>query len=154
MAIYCVTPDEISTVEISENVNEGEIDETKAKNEEKKGESLQDSEPVKQSQRDGVLVSGLWMEGLAWNVEKQMLQDCRKGEMFSLLPIIHFLPTDNVQYATTTYKCPVYKISTRQGQLSTTGISTNFVTAIDLPTDKDESFWIQRGAAALCCLDD
>merc|ERR1711988_638782 len=89
-----LSPDEISTVEISENVNEGEIDETEEKNEEKKGESLQDSEPIKQSQRDGVLVSGLWMEGLAWNVEKQMLQDCRKGEMFSLLPIIHFLPTD------------------------------------------------------------
>ena len=74
--------------------------------------------------------------------------------MFSLLPVIHFLPTDNVHYTCKTYKCPVYKISTRQGQLSTTGISTNFfVTAIDLPTDKDEAFWIQRGAAALCCLD-
>ncbi len=50
------------------------------------------------------------------------------------------------------YKCPVYKVLSRTGTLSTTGHSTNFVMWIELPTKEEEAKWVRGGVAAFLAL--
>ena len=52
------------------------------------------------------------------------------------------------------YSCPLYKTLTRAGVLSTTGLSTNFITELELPisSDRSESFFVRRGCALIAAL--
>jgi len=110
---------------------------------------------------DGVLCSGMYLEGarvssLQNENEKEILilDDQLPRQLVSEMPVIHFLPEPNHVVSDDIYVCPVYKVSTRQGVLSTTGMSTNFVVSIELPRGaKTTSYWILRGTAALLNLD-
>jgi len=50
------------------------------------------------------------------------------------------------------FECPVYKTAKRAGTLSTTGISTNFVLTINLPSRKAPRHWVLKGAGLLLSL--
>lgn len=54
------------------------------------------------------------------------------------------------------FKCPVYKTSVRAGTLSTTGQSTNYILAIDLPMPQIgmQEHWALRGTALISMLND
>lgn len=55
------------------------------------------------------------------------------------LPMILLLPeADRKAPETGIYNCPVYKVVSRRGTLSTTGHSTNFVMMFEMPTNKAE----------------
>jgi len=99
---------------------------------------------------DGVLVEGLFIEGAHYDRDVKLLQDSYPMEMHSLMPIIRFLPTELIQNEPNQYVCPLYKTSDRAGTLSTTGHSTNFIVAVNLPSDKSPDYWISRGVALLC----
>ena len=69
------------------------------------------------------------------------------------LPMIQLLPQPDRKIPETgIYNCPVYKVVSRRGTLSTTGHSTNFVMMFEMPTNKTEPEWIRAGVAAFLAL--
>jgi dynein heavy chain len=103
---------------------------------------------------DGVLVRGLFIEGGRWNPHAKSLQDSLPLEMHSSMPLIRFVPKENYTPPSNIYVCPVYKTSARAGTLSSTGLSTNFVVSLHLNSDKPADYWIAKGLALLCSLND
>uniref|UniRef100_A0A8C3WA45 Dynein heavy chain C-terminal domain-containing protein n=1 Tax=Catagonus wagneri TaxID=51154 RepID=A0A8C3WA45_9CETA len=75
-------------------------------------------------------------------------------------PEIYFLPTKistespNASAQTEselyTFECPVYQTPERSRILTTTGVSSNFLTSVYLSTKKPPSHWITMQVALLC----
>lgn len=121
---------------------------------------------------DGAFIRGLFIEGARWNVGRHAIDESRPRELFVSMPYMQLLPrmkadipevkgcpelyTGQPSGTSHSYMCPVYKTSVRQGTLSTTGHSTNFVMFITLPLAEEhtQKHWIKRGVAMLTQLDD
>ncbi|KAG5177491.1 dynein heavy chain and region D6 of dynein motor-domain-containing protein [Tribonema minus] len=121
---------------------------------------------------DGVYVHGLFLEGARWDAARGALADPRPKELFSAMPVLHLAPErDRAAPSGGVYRCPVYKVLTRTGTLSTTGHSTNFVFWIEIPADKpdcwrsslvsetnkqvqfcDQEYYVKAGVACFCAL--
>ncbi|RZF38666.1 hypothetical protein LSTR_LSTR003472 [Laodelphax striatellus] len=112
-----------------------------------------DTEP-KKAPKEGCVIHGLFLEGARWNPKALKLDESFPKELYIDMPPIWLIPHQSVSGDENVgYHCPVYKTLKRAGVLSTTGHSTNYVLAIDIPSDKPESHWIKRGVALICALD-
>lgn len=127
---------------------------------------------LKNAPEDGCFIDGLFLEGARWDKTDETLIDPRPKELFSPMCVVQLKPEQNVvEPEDGIYRCPVYKVLTRTGTLSTTGHSTNFVFWLNIPSDKptifrtalcsetnaqvkfcDNSDWIKAGVAAFCAL--
>lgn len=103
---------------------------------------------------DGVVVYGFFMEGARYSKETTQIVDSLPAEMYSEMPAVHFIPQEDYVRSEDMYACPCYKTSLRQGVLSTTGISTNFVIAVDLPCERSPEECVLQGVAFLLNLND
>ena len=104
---------------------------------------------------DGVYVRGLFFEGAAWSYKEKSLVESNPKILFTEAPVIWLKPCrSSEKSAAETYACPVYRVSSRRGTLSTTGHSTNYVMTIRVPSNVDSDHWVGRGVALLTMLDD
>ena len=111
----------------------------------------------KEAPEDGAYIYGLILEAASWNTEHKIIEDQPPQQLTCIMPIIHFLPKPSSELEKRRqnchdYTCPVYRTPLRQGTLSTTGHSTNYVLDILLPmhSDDTEDKWIRRGVATVC----
>jgi dynein heavy chain len=120
---------------------------------------------------DGAYLRGLFMEGARWDPVDHVIAESHPRELFVQMPYIHLSPglkshipvvegipeqyTGSINGTAHVYMCPVYKTSFRQGTLSTTGHSTNFVMFMRIPMahQHKQKHWIKRGVAMLTQLD-
>lgn len=114
----------------------------------------EEAEQITEAAEDGVYIHGLFMDGARWDRQAGMIADQRPTVMFDTLPVIHFKPLEDYKPDPEDYAAPLYKTSVRSGVLSTTGLSTNFVVHVHMPSREPPAAWVQRAAAMLCMLND
>jgi len=104
---------------------------------------------------DGVNVTGMFIEGAKWDYNEKALGESDPKVLHVKCPMIWLIPKlGNEMSVFPHYSCPAYRTSSRRGELSTTGHSTNFVMFFKLPSKVPASHWIKRGVALLIQLDD
>ncbi|KAM4740185.1 dynein axonemal heavy chain 1 [Anableps anableps] len=102
----------------------------------------------------GCYIHGLFLEGAGWNNEANQLTESSLMELHTQMPVIWLIPDANRKPPSSrVYLCPVYKTPNRADNQSTTRVSNNYVTSLELPTDQCQSHWIKRGVALICALD-
>ncbi|XP_014851660.1 PREDICTED: dynein heavy chain 1, axonemal [Poecilia mexicana] len=109
---------------------------------------------IREIPNTGCYIHGLFLEGASWNKKSGRLSDSTLMEFHTQMPVIWLIPKALSSRATSwIYLCPVYKTPSRAGSSSTTGLSSNYVTALELPTELSQRYWVKRGVALLCALD-
>lgn len=106
---------------------------------------------------DLYLIQGLFVEGARWNRDKMCLDESLNGQLYDCMPLMLIEPTKRNEMqrdVTSLYEAPVYRTSSRQSITGKSGHSTNFVTFLDLKSDKQPTHWLFRGVALLCQLND
>ena len=96
---------------------------------------------------NGAFVTGLFLEGAKWNLDKQCLMEPEVMELISVMPVFHFKPImKRLKPPPGIYECPCYYYPIRTGIIA----KDSFMLKVDLKTgDQVPEFWIKRGTALL-----
>jgi len=103
---------------------------------------------------DGAHVQGFFLEGCCWDGERRELADPHERSLAALGPTIWFQPClSQGDLESVRFMCPLYVVPSRRETLVRKPYQRNFVISICFPSQRESSYWIRRGAAALLQLE-
>ena len=74
------------------------------------------AEDLKTGPEDGCYITGMFIEGARWDMDKFTLVESRAKELFTQMPCFWLIPEPNRKPPTSgIYECPLYKTLTRAG---------------------------------------
>eukprot|EP00930_Biecheleria_cincta_P008311 TRINITY_DN10972_c0_g5_i1.p1 TRINITY_DN10972_c0_g5~~TRINITY_DN10972_c0_g5_i1.p1 ORF type:complete len:3933 (-),score=932.09 TRINITY_DN10972_c0_g5_i1:47-11569(-) len=111
-----------------------------------------DGNDIKDPPEAGQYFWGMFLEGCRWDDTIHALGPSHPKVLFVQMPVVHFIPALDFKGKSGVYPCPVYKVLSRKGTLSTTGHSTNFVRDMIVPSIESSDVWIRAGVAAFLAL--
>ena len=108
---------------------------------------INSSSEIKEPPKEGVYISGLFLEGARWDNKENSLAEAFPMELFSTIPVMNFRPVEGKKKNLRgNYPCPLYIYPVRAG----TRDRPSFVITIDLHAgQKTEEHWTKRGVAML-----
>ena len=106
-----------------------------------------DANQITSAAKEGVYVSGIFLEGACWNYSGGFLEDSKPMELIASMPIIHFKPVEGKKKVLKGfYSCPLYMYPIRTG----TRERPSYVVSVDLKNGKGSAdTWTKRGVALL-----
>eukprot|EP00929_Paragymnodinium_shiwhaense_P087545 TRINITY_DN476_c0_g3_i1.p1 TRINITY_DN476_c0_g3~~TRINITY_DN476_c0_g3_i1.p1 ORF type:complete len:2301 (-),score=755.59 TRINITY_DN476_c0_g3_i1:246-6980(-) len=111
-----------------------------------------DGADIKAPPEAGQYMWGMYLEGCRWDDVLHALAPSNPKQLFTPMPVVLFLPEYDWKSRPGRYPCPVYKVLSRKGTLSTTGHSTNFVRDIEVNSIDNPDDWIRAGVACFLAL--
>lgn len=104
---------------------------------------------------EGAYVNGMYLDGARWDPQRKQLAESVPNQLYSKAPVMWIKPCKPADLSTADgFECPLYRVSTRAGNVSTAGQSDNFVMRMKLPSHRPPAHWVQRGTALLLQLDE
>ncbi|MCO5597847.1 hypothetical protein L7F22_051931 [Adiantum nelumboides] len=104
-----------------------------------------DESEVKEKPRHGCYISGLYLEGASWDLEKSELTYLEPKQLVAELPLLQVIPVEATKIKLqNTLKTPVYVTQARRNAMG-----VGLVFEADLATTKHPSHWVLQGVA-LC----
>jgi dynein heavy chain, axonemal len=107
---------------------------------------------IKAAPGRGCYVYGIQTDAWRWDSERQVMADSLPGEPYAELPPVHFLPEPNHVKPTNYHAVPLYRTTIRAGVISSLGASSNYVLSIEVPSANGSDYWLLKGAACVCVL--
>lgn len=106
-----------------------------------------DANQITSAPKEGVYVTGVFLEGACWNFSGGFLEDSKPMELIAHMPVIHFKPVEGRKKALKGfYCCPLYMYPIRTGSRE----RPSFVVTVELKGGKGSAdVWAKRGVALL-----
>jgi dynein heavy chain len=112
--------------------------------------TMKSANDVKERLREGCYISGLYLEGASWDLEKSVLRKQDPKVLVVELPILQVIPIEaNKLKLQNVFKTPVYVTQQRRDAMG-----VGLVFEADLATTVHPSHWVLNGTALVLNTDD
>jgi len=112
--------------------------------------TMKSAHDVKERPKDGCYLTGLYLEGAAWDHDQGILRKQDPKILVEELPIMQVIPIEaNKLKLQNTFKTPVYVTQARRNAMG-----VGLVFEADLATNQHPSHWVLQGTAIVLNTDD